>query len=104
MWHRLLQGNSHRGQGSSGGVIIVLQELTERWIVESTLFHGPNIVSDELVYGDHITLLIRRYLPPSTLDHLPDLEDALNRFLGRDIVVLGDLNADIGRLRKSRDQ
>ena len=57
------------------------------------------MVSFEIVYGNHITPLIGALLLPSMLDHLPDLEDYLNRFVGRDPVVLGDLNADIGRLR-----
>ena len=38
------------------------------------------------------------------MEHLPDLEEALKRFPKRDPVILGDLNADIGRLRNPRDQ
>ena len=54
----------------------------------------------EVISGNQLTPIIGEYLPPSTLDHLPDLEEALNRFLGRYPVVLGDLNADFGRLSK----
>ena len=48
--------------------------------------------------------LIGSYLPPSTSDHIIDLEEALNRLLGRDPVVLGGLNADIGHLSNPRNQ
>ena len=48
--------------------------------------------------------LIVSHLPPSILDHLLYLEESLNRFPGRDTVVLGDLNADIGRLRNPLGQ
>ena len=33
--------------------------------------------------------------PPYTLEHLPDLEEALARFQYQDPIVLGDLNSDI---------
>ena len=58
----------------------------------------------KLVAGNQRTILIGTYLTPSTLDHLPDLEDVLNHLLGREPVILGDLNGDIGLLRKPRDQ
>ena len=80
------------------------REKTEGWIVESMRFHGPKLGSCELVDGDQRMSLIGEYLPPSTLDHLPDLEDLLNRFQGREPVVLGDLNASIGRLRNPQYQ
>ena len=50
------------------------------------------------------TLIIGEYLPPSYLDHLPDLEEALNRFPSKYPVVLGDQNKYIGRIRNPRDQ
>ena len=70
------------------------RENLEGRIVESTRFHGPNVVIFELVSGDQRTPLIRAYLLPSTLDSLPDLEEVLNLFPVREPVVLGDLNAD----------
>ena len=42
--------------------------------------------------------------PPSTLYHLPDLEEAINRFLGRDPIFMGDLNKDIRRIQNPRNQ
>ena len=60
-----------------------MQEKLEGWIVESTRFHGQNVVSCKLVAGNQQTPLIGEYLPPSTLDKLTYLEEALNRFLGK---------------------
>ena len=62
------------------------------------------MVSCEIVSGDQITPLIWVYLPSSTMCHLPDLEEALNRFPRRDTVVLGDLNAGIFGLKNPRGQ
>ena len=81
-----------------------MRELPEGWVVESTCFRNPNVVSCEVVTGDHQTPLIVSYLPPSTLDHLPYLEDDLNRFLGSDHVVLGNLNLYIVFLKNPQYQ
>ena len=62
------------------------------------------MVSCDLVVGDQQTPIIGEYLPPSILDHPPDLEEAPKNFLGRYPIVLGDLNTDIDRLRNSHDQ
>ena len=40
------------------------------------------------------TLLIGAYPPTSTLEHLPDLAEALTHFRDQNIIVLGDLNTD----------
>ena len=49
--------------------------------------------------------LIGAYLPPSSLDHLPDLEAALASFNGAlNVTVMGDLNADIHDLTHPRHQ
>ena len=67
-------------------------------------FHGPNVVICKLFFRYQQMPLIGAYLYLSTLDHIPDLEDALNCLSGRYHVVLGGLNVDIGRLRNPRDQ
>jgi len=51
------------------------------------------------VSGRQKTPFIGAYIPLYTLDHLPGLEEAINRFLGRDSIVIGYLNADMGRLQ-----
>ena len=63
-----------------------------------------NVVSCKVIVGYQWTPLIGTYLTQSTLDHLPDLEKVLNRFLGRDPVVLEYLNSDIVHLRNPKDK
>ena len=70
----------------------------------STRFRGPNVVRCELVTGNQITPIIGAYLPPPTLYHMLDMEEALNCLLGRDHVVLGGINADIVRLMNPQYQ
>ena len=62
------------------------------------------MVSCVLVAGNQLMPLIRAYLPPSTLEHLPDLEEDPDCFLFRDLVVMGGINADIGCLSNPWDQ
>ena len=69
-------------------VVLVVRERPEGWSVESTGFHVPNMVSCGIFSGIHRTPLNRAYLFPSTLDQLPDLEEAQNRFPGRDPIVI----------------
>ena len=81
-----------------------MRERPEGQIAESTHFHGPNMVIYEIISGAQRTPLIGGYLPLSTLYHLPDIEEALNLLLGRDTIIMGDLNADIGRLQNLWNQ
>ena len=63
------------------------------------------MVTCKIFSGAQRTPLIGLYPSPlSTLDHLPDLEEALNRFPGRDPIIIGELNADIGRPQNPRNQ
>ena len=63
--------------GAQGLVCLVIIDRTQVWIVETTRFCGPNMVSCEVVTGGKWTPLIITYLPISTLEHLADLEEAL---------------------------
>ena len=83
---------------------MVLRERPKGWNFESTRFHGPNMVSCKIVSGNQITPLIGAYIPPSTMYHLPDLEESLDRFLRRDPIIMGYMNADIFCLWNSCDQ
>ena len=65
--------------------------------IESTSYHGTNVVSCKFVTRITQTPLVGAYLPPSTLEHLPDLEEALKRF--KDPITLGDLNMDLDKAR-----
>ena len=54
---------------SQVGVCMIVQEKSHSWIIESTQFRRPDVVSCKVVTGKW-TPLIRDYLPPSTLEHL----------------------------------
>ena len=56
------------------------------------------MVSYEIITGIQQTTLTRPYLPLANTDHLPDLEGALNHFLGRNPIFMGDLKLDVGHL------
>ena len=75
-----------------------MQTWWKIWDTESAQFHGTNMVICEIDSGIQRTPLIGDYLPLTTLDHLPDLEEAQNIFLGRYPIVLRDLNEDVGRI------
>ena len=62
------------------------------------------MVSYKLTTGNIWTPVIRAYLLLSTFNHLPDLEEALYRFPDSNPILLGDLNADIGRLLHHHDR
>ena len=83
---------------------MVSHELLEGCIFEWTRLHRPNVVRCKIIYGDQRIILAGAYISPSTLAHLLAIEEGLSRFLGRDTVVLGDLNSDIRRLKNTRDQ
>ena len=48
------------------------------------------------------TPLVGVYLPPSMLEHLPDLEEALKHF--KVPIVLGEINVDLNEARSPRNQ
>ena len=81
-----------------------MRERKEEWDIESTYCHGTNLASFKIVSGIHWIPLIGDYLPPTILDRLPGIEEALNCFLGRDPIVLGDLSTDVGRMGNPQDQ
>ena len=83
-----------------GGVGLTTRERPNRWGIYSTRYHETNVVICELVTGLIRTPLVDAYLPLSTLNHMPDLEEALKRF--KDPIVLGDLNMDLNKSRIPR--
>ena len=50
------------------------------------------------------TLLIGSQLPPFTMDHLLDLEEVLNCFLGRYPIVMGELKVDVIQMTQPWNQ
>ena len=68
------------------------------------LFHGLNVVSCNVASDSKQTPLIGAYLTTSTMEHLPDLEEALTRFQDQYPIMLGDLNASIGKSHNPHSQ
>ena len=64
------------------GVGLVMRERPKVWDIDATKLHEPNVVNCEIVYGFQQTPLIGAYISLSTLYHLSNLGEALNRFLG----------------------
>ena len=73
---------------------MITREQPQGWIIKSTRFCRPNVVSCEVI-TDKWNLLIEAYLSPYTLDHLPYLAEALAHFQYQEPIVLGDLNANV---------
>ena len=90
--------------GEQGMVGMVVQDRPQGWNIESTRFCGPNVVICEVITGVKKTPLISAYLPPSTLERLPDLEEALKLFRDQYPIVLGDHNSNIGQAQNPRIQ
>ena len=88
--------------GSQVGIGLATRERPVRWGIESTRFHMPNMVSCDIITGLTQNLIIGVYLPPLTLEHLPDLENSLQRF--RYLIFFGDLNVDLNEARSLRSQ
>ena len=84
---------------AQGGVDLVLWEWPPGRSLESTRFHGPNVVSCEVFRGTSRTPIIGSYLPPTMLDHLPNVEDTLEGFCGQYLILMRYLNVDLHESR-----
>ena len=62
------------------------------------------MVSCKVVTDGRRTLIIGAYHPPSTLEHLLDLEQALKLFQDQYSIVIGDLSVDIRKTHNTRSQ
>ena len=89
-----------------GGVCLDVWIQPQVWIVELMRFHRPNVASCKVVTVTNRkkTPTIGTYLPPSTMDHLPDLEEDLTRFWYHDLIVLWDLRSNIGQAQNPHNQ
>ena len=74
---------------------MVSRDRTNRWGIESTHFHGPNVVRCNILTRRIQTPLIGAYLSPLACDKLLDLKEALQIFKGVEPILLGDLNVDL---------
>ena len=73
-------------------MLLVLQYHPAGWSLGSTRFHSPSVVICEVIRGTSWTLVIVSYLSPTTLAHLPDIDEALERFCGQDPKFMVDIN------------
>ena len=55
-------------RGIQGILFLVFRDKPQGWSVEATHFHGPNVVSCEVIIDGQLTLIIGAYLPTSTFD------------------------------------
>ena len=62
------------------------------------------ILMETKIINGKRNLLIREYPPPSTLEDLLDLAEALIHFRNQNPIVLGDLNDDIQDQNPRRQQ
>ena len=69
---------------------MVSMEILEVWDIESMRFHRSNVVSCEIVTKIQHTTFIRDYLPPANMYRHPDLRGAINHFLERDTILVGN--------------
>ena len=85
--------------GAQVEVFMVARDRQQLWSEETTRFQGPNVVSCKVVTFTNIkrTPVIGSYLPPYTLEHLPDLEEALVLFQEHNTIVLREIIANIGQ-------
>ena len=72
--------------GAEGGIRLVTRERPIGLGIYSTRYHTQNMVSYEIFNGLIHTPLVDAYLPPSTLEHLLDMEKSLKHF--KDPIVL----------------
>ena len=93
----MIAGNHDGGWKRAGGSGPGRPDLPHGCSIESTNFHGLNVVTCDVITSGKWNILIGAYLPSSTLEHLPDLEEALARFRDQGPIVLGDLKADISQ-------
>ena len=80
---------------AQGGVGLFVWDQPQFRSIESMCWHGPNVVSWEVVAGIKRLPIIGTYLPTSILEHLPYLEDAMTCFRYQDHIVLENLKANI---------
>ena len=94
----LAQPSSTRG--SQGRIGLVTGERPSGLGIDSIFYHGPKVVSCDIITGLTGNPLVGTYIPPSIMEHLPDLEEVLKCF--RDPIVLRHLNVDLNEARRPR--
>ena len=88
---------------TQGGVALVYRD-SPYWQVESAIFHGPNVISAEIVSGNKRYGIVGAYVPPKDSTTSVHISAALDRFpRRRDLILVGDLNIDLDSPESERD-
>ena len=94
---------------NQGGIALVFRlpepDVPLGWSIESIRRHGPNVLSCYVMIGCKRQPLIGAYLPPSHLDDIPFLTEALDRFANHrhPPILMGDLNVNLSASNTSSD-
>ena len=88
---------------TQGGAALVYKD-SPYLQVESALFHGPNVISAEIVSGNKSYGIVGAYVPPKDSTTLVHIAAALDRFQRRkNVILVGDLNIDLHSPESERD-
>ena len=85
-----------------GGVALVYKE-SPYWQVQSSVLHGPNVISAVIVSGNSRFGIVGAYIPPADTTTSMHVTTALARFPRRKVILVGDLNLDLGSIETERD-
>ena len=72
-----LQMRKTEAEVAQGEVRLVIQDQTQGWSIEATNFHELNLVRCKFITNGQCNPIIGTHLRNPTLEHLPDLEEAL---------------------------
>ena len=85
-----------------GGVALIYKE-SPYWQLESSLLHGPNVISAVIVSGNSQYGIVVEYIPPAHTTTLMHITAALSRFPHPKMILVGDLNLDLDSIKTDRD-
>ena len=89
---------SHR----QGGIALVYRE-SPCFQIESSILHGPNVISAVIVSGNSRYEVVGAYVPPTDSTTLVHIAAALVRFPSQKVILVGDLNLNLDSLETDRD-
>jgi endonuclease/exonuclease/phosphatase family metal-dependent hydrolase len=79
---------------NQGGIALIFTNSLY-FQIKSQQKHGPNVISCILVTGKRQLPIIGVYIPPTDTTTLTYISEACNRFAGKPIILLGDINVDL---------
>ena len=86
-----------------GGIALVFRDLLY-WQVESSVFHGPNVISVMVVSCNSRYGIVGAYVPPNDTTTSIYIAAALGRFSRRrKVILVGNLNLNLDSIESTRD-